>query len=101
MQRTFAAALPVLTLALAWSEDLLAQPCCAGGTTISPARLAAHERGLIGLALRFDRKIGDFDRDASYVAIDGESQVGLREDLILAARLTSAIRRDDRGRYPD
>ncbi len=82
----------ILVLALVFSSrDAWAQPCCAGGTTISPARLAPHEWALLGIALRFDRKTGDFNRDAAYVATDGESQVGLREDLLLALRLIDRL----------
>ena len=73
------------------SEEASAQPCCAGGTTISPARLAAHERMLIGLALRFDRKLGEFDRVADYLPVEDEAQTGLREDLLISARLTERL----------
>ncbi len=85
--RAFCLATAVALLGTAWAADALAQPCCAGGTTISPARLALHERALVGVALRFDRKTGDFGRDAGYVPVEEESQVGLREDLLIAARL--------------
>jgi hypothetical protein len=42
---------------------------------------------LVGLALRFDRKTGDFNRTSGYVANQNEGETGLRQDLLFAVRL--------------
>jgi hypothetical protein len=80
---------PMLAMALV-PRDVLAQACCAGATTISPARLALHEDGLVGLQIRSSAAIGSFDRGATFIGQPASTgEVDLEEDLVAAVRVFS------------
>jgi len=68
------------------SADAFAQACCAGGTVVTPTRLAIHEDVAIGLQLRARSNPGSFDPAGRYTASDGLEQI-TEQDLAASVRL--------------
>jgi hypothetical protein len=67
-----------------------AQACCAGTSALTPGRLAAHERWLLGLRLRGGNAFGAWSSDGTYASAPaGSSEWDFEEDLLGAIRLTS------------
>jgi hypothetical protein len=76
--------------ALAFTGSAAAQPCCAGASALTPARLSLHEDALVGVAMRSTFVLGSFDDHRHYVpAAPGAHEVDLEEDLIATLRLFS------------
>ncbi len=64
-----------------------AQPCCAGASALTPARLALHEDALAGVEARSTSILGSFDQARRYVpAPAGAHEVDLEEDLVATLR---------------
>jgi hypothetical protein len=77
-----------LVLAISYPRAARAQACCVGATTISPARLALHEDGLVGLQIRTNAATGSFDAGGGYVPSPASSgEVDLEQDLVGALRV--------------
>lgn len=69
-----------------------AQACCAGGSVVTPARLAPGEDELLGLQARASTILGSYGDDASYRALAaGSSEWDLEESVF------GAVRFADRG----
>lgn len=69
-------------LGLAVPTDALAQACCAGSSTLTPARLGVHEDAAVGIVVRGMGVLGSYDAAGRYVAspagtaeLDGEADV--------------------------
>jgi hypothetical protein len=56
-----------VAVSLGISADALAQACCAGASTLTPARLTALEDAAVGLQLQMSFITGSFDGDRHYV----------------------------------
>ena len=66
----------------------LAQACCAGGTAVTPGRLALHEDALIGLQLRAAAAYGSYDATGNYSrSPSGDNETDLEQDLFGAIRV--------------
>jgi hypothetical protein len=64
-----------------------AQACCAGSSAVTPARLALHEDGLVGIDARATSAYGSFDPTGTFVEMpSGASEQDLEEDLFAAIR---------------
>jgi len=65
-----------------------AQACCAGSGTVTPARLALHERALVGSVVKAASVLGSWDQNGTYIpARPGSSELDLEQDLFGALRL--------------
>lgn len=68
--------------------DALAQACCAGGTAVTPGRLALHEDALVGVQLRLAAVHGSYDLGGHYsLSPPGDSEADLEQDLFAAVRV--------------
>ena len=75
-------------LCLVAPSRALAQACCAGGSVITPARLALHEDALVGLQAKAGEVLGTYDPQGHYISqLGGDSEVDLEEDLFGAVRV--------------
>jgi hypothetical protein len=63
-----------------------AQACCAGGTVVTPARLAPYEDWAVGLQMRARSNPGSFSSAGEYRTSAGVEQV-FEQDLAASARL--------------
>ncbi len=74
--------------ALLWPSTSYAQPCCAGASVLTPARLTPLDDALVGLQFRAARVIGSFDGTGRYVsAPSGDNEHDLQQDLIGTVRV--------------
>jgi hypothetical protein len=81
-----ALALSIAVIAIA--AEARAQPCCAGGTALTPGRLNLHENGLVGLGVRVTGITGSFDPSGKFAASpSGAVEVDLEQDLIATLRV--------------
>lgn len=65
-----------------------AQACCAGSGTVTPGRLALHERALVGSVMKAASVLGSWDQNGTYLpARAGSSELDLEQDLFGALRL--------------
>ncbi len=64
-----------LALAALPGRAAWAQACCAGGTVVTPARLALHEDAAVGVQLRARTNQGSFGPSGRYAASDGLEQI--------------------------
>jgi len=64
----------------------MAQACCAGGTVVTPTRLALHEDFAVGMQLRARTNPGSFDTAGHYTASSGVEQI-LEQDVAASVRL--------------
>ncbi len=71
---------------LAAPRRAAAQACCAGGTVVTPTRLALHEDLAVGLVLRARTNLGSFDASGHYTSSSGVEQI-LEQDVAATARL--------------
>jgi hypothetical protein len=75
-------------LALLSPARAAAQPCCAGGAAITPARLAQREDALVGLQLKGAYGLGSFDGARRFLgAPAGTVELDLEQDLVAAVRV--------------
>ncbi|MGA2448654.1 MAG: hypothetical protein ABTD50_08265 [Polyangiaceae bacterium] len=66
----------------------LAQACCAGGTAVTPGRLALHEDALVGLQVRAAAAVGSYDATGRYSrSPTGDSETDLEQDVFGAIRI--------------
>src|SRR5689334_13461248 len=73
-----------------WAVTVQAQPCCSGGTALTPARLTLHEDALVGLQLRPTLLHGSFAPDRSYAASPPATvDLDFEEDLLGAVRVVT------------
>jgi hypothetical protein len=64
-----------------------AQACCAGGIAVTPGRLLAHERMLVGLQLKAGLLHGSYDPGGGYLGSpSGASEEDFEEDLLASVR---------------
>jgi hypothetical protein len=63
-----------------------AQACCAGGTVITPGRLAMHEDALVGIQEKAGTVLGSYSQTGQYVPL-GSSELDFEEDLFGAVRV--------------
>ncbi len=69
-----------------------AQACCAGSGTVTPARLALHERALVGGVVKAASVLGSWDQNGMYVpARPGSSELDLEQDLFGALRIVQGV----------
>jgi len=65
-----------------------AQPCCAGASVLTPARLTPLDDALVGLQLRGARIVGSYDSSGQYVpSPGGVTEIDLEQDLIGSLRV--------------
>ncbi len=77
-----------IALGVCGSTEAWAQGCCAGSGAVTPARLASHEDGLVGVQLRATRLLGSFnDGGAVSSSPGGTSELALEENLFGAIRV--------------
>src|SRR5262249_56874513 len=82
------AAVACAAVIVAWPSSSFAQPCCAGASVLTPARLTPLDDALLGLQLRGARIVGSFDSSGGYVsAPDGSTELDLEQDLIGTVRV--------------
>jgi hypothetical protein len=82
------AAATALAIACTWPIAANAQPCCAGASVLTPARLTSLEDALLGLQTRGSRITGSFDASASYVGVPaGASEMDFEQDLVGTVRI--------------
>jgi hypothetical protein len=76
-------------LALASSpRTVLAQACCAGGSAITPGRLAMHEDALVGVQEKASSVLGSYDLGGQYhPQLPGDTELDFEQDLFAAVRL--------------
>lgn len=67
----------------------IAQACCAGGTVVTPTRLALHEDLAVGMQLRARTNPGSFDAGGHYASSSGIEQV-LEQDVAASVRLAES-----------
>jgi hypothetical protein len=81
-----AALAAVVALAVPWRA--FAQACCAGGSAITPARLALHEDALVGLQARAGSVIGSYQLSGNYLPQrSGDTELDFEQDLFAALRV--------------
>jgi hypothetical protein len=73
-------------VAIARPRQANAQACCAGGTVVTPARLAVHEDWAVGLQLRARTNPGSFSSGGQYRASNGADQI-FEQDFAASARV--------------
>jgi hypothetical protein len=80
-------ALVVAACAL-WSSRANAQACCAGTGVVTPGRLAAWERALVGMQVKAGVNLGSYDSGGHYASSpSGASEQDFEEDLFAAYRV--------------
>jgi hypothetical protein len=73
--------------ALAWGSDARAQACCAGGSALTPGRLAPHETVLAGMQARAANVFASFDGGGHYATSPpGTGEVDFEQDVFGAVR---------------
>ncbi|HVU49692.1 MAG TPA: hypothetical protein VHL80_03335 [Polyangia bacterium] len=77
----------MLAVCLAAEGRARAQACCAGGTVVTPARLALHEDLALGVEVRARSNVGSFDASGRYASSDGVEQI-LEQDVAGSVRVT-------------
>jgi hypothetical protein len=63
-----------------------AQACCAGGTVITPGRLAMHEDALVGIQEKAGTVVGSYSQGSQYVPLNS-TELDFEEDLFGAVRV--------------
>jgi hypothetical protein len=63
-----------------------AQACCAGGTVVTPTRLALHEDVAVGVQLRARVNPGSFGADGHYTSSSGVEQI-FEQDVAASVRV--------------
>jgi hypothetical protein len=81
-----AAAVLLSVIAAAAPRPALAQACCAGGTIVTPTRLALHEDFAVGMQLRARTNAGSFDAGGHYAASSGVEQI-MEQDVAASVRV--------------
>src|SRR5512140_3672288 len=82
-----AVTLLVALATLAWGRGARAQACCAGGSALTPGRLAPHESILVGAQARVASVFASFDSNGHYATSPaGTSEVDLEQDAFAAVR---------------
>ncbi len=72
---------------LTWGRGARAQACCAGGSALTPGRLAPHEAWLAGAQARAANVFASFDSNGHYATSPtGTSEVDLEQDVFGAVR---------------
>ncbi len=81
-------ALALLSLApvVAAPRAAFAQACCAGGSAVTPGRLAVHEDYLVGLDAKAGRVTGTYDQNGHF-AYASHDEVDLEQDVFGAVRV--------------
>ena len=65
-----------------------AQACCAGGTVITPGRLATHEDALVGLQEKAGGVLGTYGQANQYLPqLAGDTELDFEQDLFAALRV--------------
>jgi hypothetical protein len=65
-----------------------AQACCAGGSAVTPARLAMHDMALVGVEAKAGAVLGSYDAAGHTVAPPpGAHEADLEQDVFAAARV--------------
>jgi hypothetical protein len=65
-----------------------AQACCAGGTVITPGRLAMHEDALVGLQEKAGSVLGTYTPGSQYLPqLAGDTELDFEQDLFAALRV--------------
>ncbi|HUO40699.1 MAG TPA: hypothetical protein VMU34_23900, partial [Mycobacterium sp.] len=82
-----ALAAALLIAASAQPRSAHAQACCAGGTVVTPARLALHEDWAVGLQMKARSNPGSYGADGRYQSSGGVEQV-FEQDVAASARIT-------------
>jgi hypothetical protein len=81
------AALALCAIVLASAGRARAQACCAGGSALTPGRLAPPDDALVGGLVRAAAGYGNFDRDGRYAANPaGEGEIDFEQDVFGAVR---------------
>jgi len=75
--------------AMARPRPASAQACCAGGTVVTPARLALHEDWAVGVQMKARSNPGSYGVDGHYQASGGVEQV-FEQDFAASARITDS-----------
>lgn len=71
-----------------WPSPSYGQPCCAGASVLSPARLTPLDDALVGLQARGARIVGSFDAAGRYLSAPaGANELDLEQDLIGTLRV--------------
>jgi hypothetical protein len=70
----------------AFPSRAFAQACCAGGTAVTPGRLALHEDELVGLQAKAGTVIGTYDTSGRF-AYPSNQEIDLEQDLFGALRV--------------
>lgn len=74
-------------LVTAMPARALAQACCAGGTAVTPGRLAPHEDLLLGFQEKAGSVLGSYFQNGQYFSqLAGTTELDFEEDLFGAAR---------------
>src|ERR1700747_3400739 len=76
----------LIIAAIARPRPANAQACCAGGTVVTPARLALHEDWALGLQMRARSNPGSYGADGRYQTSGGAEQV-FEQDVAASARI--------------
>jgi hypothetical protein len=70
------------------SARAFAQACCAGGSVITPGRLAMHEDALVGLQEKAGNVLGSYSQGGQYAPLPaGDTELDFEQDLFAAVRL--------------
>lgn len=64
----------------------LAQACCAGGTVITPGRLALHEDALVGIQEKAGTVLGSYSQGSQYAPL-ASTELDFEQDLFGAVRV--------------
>ena len=80
------AAAAIAVAVVAWPAPAWGQACCAGGSLVTPTRLAPYEDVGLGLQLRARGNLGLFDASGRYVAASSAEQ-GFEQQLAASFRL--------------
>ena len=65
-----------------------AQACCAGGSTVTPARLAMHDVALVGVEAKAGSVLSSYDAEGRTIAPPpGAHEADLEQDVFAAARV--------------
>jgi hypothetical protein len=77
-----------LAFLLTWQTHAGAQACCAGAGTVTPGRLALHERVLVGVQVKGAAELGSFDARARFAGSPARaSELDLEQDWFAALRV--------------
>ena len=78
----------LVLLLLLGSESAWGQACCAGGSALTPGRLALHEEAAVGISIRLTDFTSSFDAARAVVpASPGATDVELEEDVLGTLRV--------------